>query len=346
MRDAVDGAERPRVAALEWLDPVFIGGHWVPQMIEMAGGDDLLGLPGEKSRTADWAEVEASQPDVVVSMPCGYDTARAAEETAAMAGRLEPLGAARVRRGRLLVLLAARAAAGRRDRAARAPPASRARARAARGPVRACAWIAGVGAKRAERQIVVDAAPQECFDALVDFGSYPEWQSAVKDCEVQSRDDDGRGRRVAFNIDAKVKTVNYTLDYSYEEPHLLSWRYVEGDVKDVDGEFTLEDQGDGTTLATYSLRLDAGVWLPGPVASMLTDTRDAALGGGPQGARRGAGLTRTVLILHSSADLYGSDRQLLAIVRGLDPAALARGVRAARRGARSPSGWRRRGPRW
>ena len=129
-----------------------------------------------------------------------------------------------------------------------------------------------MGAKRAERQIVVDAVPQECFDALVDFGSYPEWQSAVKACEVQSHDDDGRGRRVAFDIDAKVKTVTYTLDYSYEEPHLLTWEFVEGDVKDVDGEFTLEDQGDGSTLATYSLRLDAGVWLPGPVASMLTDT--------------------------------------------------------------------------
>ncbi len=93
VRDAVDGADRPRVAALEWLDPVFIGGHWVPQMIELAGGDDLLGLPGEKSRTADWDEVEASRPDVVVSMPCGYDTARATEETAAVASRLEPLGA-------------------------------------------------------------------------------------------------------------------------------------------------------------------------------------------------------------------------------------------------------------
>ncbi len=182
VRDAVDGAERPRVAALEWLDPVFIGGHWVPQMIEMAGGDDLLGLPGEKSRTADWAEVEASQPDVVVSMPCGYDTARAARgDRRHVADRLEPLGARRLRRRRLLVLLAPRPAADRRDRAARAPPAPRARARAARGPLRRCGWIAGVGAKRAERQIVVDAAPQECFDALVDFGSYPEWQSAVKD---------------------------------------------------------------------------------------------------------------------------------------------------------------------
>ena len=45
---------RPRVAALEWLDPIFIGGHWVPQMIELAGGEDVLGLPGEKSRTAEW----------------------------------------------------------------------------------------------------------------------------------------------------------------------------------------------------------------------------------------------------------------------------------------------------
>ncbi len=89
VRDAVDGVERPRVAALEWLDPVFIGGHWVPQMIELAGGEDLLGLPGEKSRTAEWSEVEASEPDVVVSMPCGYDAARAARETAEAA---EPLG--------------------------------------------------------------------------------------------------------------------------------------------------------------------------------------------------------------------------------------------------------------
>ena len=128
-----------------------------------------------------------------------------------------------------------------------------------------------MGAKRAERQIVVEAAPQACFDALVDFDSYAEWQSAVKHCEVESRDDAGRGRRVAFDIDAKVKTVSYTLDYSYEEPHLLTWVYVGGDVKDVDGAFTLEDRGDGTTLATYSLRLDAGVWLPGPVASMLRD---------------------------------------------------------------------------
>jgi iron complex transport system substrate-binding protein len=81
VEDAVEGAVRPRVAALEWLDPVFIGGHWVPQMIDLAGGEDVLGLQGEKSRTAEWAELEAAMPQVVISMPCGLYAEQAAAET-------------------------------------------------------------------------------------------------------------------------------------------------------------------------------------------------------------------------------------------------------------------------
>lgn len=81
VENAVEGAARPRVAALEWLDPVFIGGHWVPQMIDLAGGEDVLGLPGEKSRTAEWAELEAAMPQVVISMPCGLYAEQAAAET-------------------------------------------------------------------------------------------------------------------------------------------------------------------------------------------------------------------------------------------------------------------------
>jgi iron complex transport system substrate-binding protein len=90
---AVEGAARPRVAALEWLDPIYIGGHWVPQMIELAGGIDVLGLPGEKSRTADWTEVEALDPEVVVSMPCGYYAEQAAAETIRWRKHLAQLGA-------------------------------------------------------------------------------------------------------------------------------------------------------------------------------------------------------------------------------------------------------------
>ena len=93
---AVAGAERPRVAALEWLDPIFLGGHWVPQMIELAGGEDLLGLPGERSRTAEPEEVAATAPQVAVAMPCGYDAERSAVEVRDHAAVLERIGADRV----------------------------------------------------------------------------------------------------------------------------------------------------------------------------------------------------------------------------------------------------------
>lgn len=80
---AVAGATPVPVASLEWLDPVYVGGHWVPQMIEMAGGIDVLGLPGERSRTASWDEVRAAEPSAAVCMPCGYDLAGSTEQATA-----------------------------------------------------------------------------------------------------------------------------------------------------------------------------------------------------------------------------------------------------------------------
>ena len=128
-----------------------------------------------------------------------------------------------------------------------------------------------MGNKRAERQIAIAGSPSECFDAITDYDTFPDWQSAVKDAEVLTRDRQGRGKEVAFEIDVKVRTVRYTLDYGYEAPHHVTWRYVEGDFNDVDGELVLEDQGDGTTLATYSINIDPGVWLPGRVVSLLNE---------------------------------------------------------------------------
>ena len=90
---AVADAPRPRTAALEWLDPVYVGGHWVPQMIEAAGGLDVLGFPGESSRTVEWSEVEAVAPEMVISMPCGLYAEEAAAETMRQRDRLAPLGA-------------------------------------------------------------------------------------------------------------------------------------------------------------------------------------------------------------------------------------------------------------
>jgi iron complex transport system substrate-binding protein len=93
---AVRGRPRPRVAALEWLDPVYIAGHWTPELIELAGGQNVLGSPGEPSATVSWGAVADAEPEVVVVMPCGYDAPRAHAEALAHASELAALDAVRV----------------------------------------------------------------------------------------------------------------------------------------------------------------------------------------------------------------------------------------------------------
>lgn len=79
-------APRPKMLCLEWLDPLFQGGHWVPEMVEIAGGEAVLASPHEKSAEITWEQVAASQPDIVVVMPCGYHLAG----TVAQFRELEP----------------------------------------------------------------------------------------------------------------------------------------------------------------------------------------------------------------------------------------------------------------
>jgi iron complex transport system substrate-binding protein len=97
IRLAVRGARRrPRVVALEWLDPPFAAGHWTPQLIEYAGGEDVLGFPGEPSEERTWEEVQAVSPDVVIVMPCGYDAQIAHREAEMHRDELAAVGAGEV----------------------------------------------------------------------------------------------------------------------------------------------------------------------------------------------------------------------------------------------------------
>ncbi|MBI2911936.1 MAG: cobalamin-binding protein [Chloroflexi bacterium] len=73
----VHDRERPQVVCLEWLDPLMAAGHWVPEMVELAGGRDLLGKMGAPSRRIEWSEVVEAAPEVAVLMPCGFDAERA-----------------------------------------------------------------------------------------------------------------------------------------------------------------------------------------------------------------------------------------------------------------------------
>ena len=96
IRLAVRGARRPRVVALEWLDPPYAAGHWVPQLIEYAGGEDVLGFAGEHSEERSWDEVQAARPDVVVVMPCGFDAELAYREAEMHRDELAAVGAGEV----------------------------------------------------------------------------------------------------------------------------------------------------------------------------------------------------------------------------------------------------------
>jgi iron complex transport system substrate-binding protein len=90
---AVKGVRRRSVVAIEWFDPVFIAGHWTPQLIELAGGTDLLGFAGEHSEQLSWETIEAARPDVVLCIPCGYDGPRALAEAEQFSDRLRAIGA-------------------------------------------------------------------------------------------------------------------------------------------------------------------------------------------------------------------------------------------------------------
>lgn len=123
---------------------------------------------------------------------------------------------------------------------------------------------------RAEQSESIAAPPRACFDALCDYESFPEWQQAVETVEVLDRDGDGLACAVRFEIDAMVRTVSYTLHYRYDEPGRIWWDMLEGDVAAVEGEYVLEPDAGGGTLATYRLGIDPGIPLPGLLARRLT----------------------------------------------------------------------------
>lgn len=75
---------RPRVLCLEWLSPLYIGGHWIPQMVELAGGLDVLGQMNQPSREVGWNEVATANPDIVILMPCGFSVERTLAEIASI----------------------------------------------------------------------------------------------------------------------------------------------------------------------------------------------------------------------------------------------------------------------
>ena len=140
-----------------------------------------------------------------------------------------------------------------------------------------------------ERSVEIDAPIQRVFDIAADIERAPDWQGSLKDVEILQRDADGRATLVDTINDAKVKTVKNQLSFSYNSPTEIRWRQEKGDVKSLDGWWTLEDLGGDRTRATYSIDADLGrmlgLLIRGPVEGQV---RDFLLGNAADGLKRTA----------------------------------------------------------
>lgn len=146
-----------------------------------------------------------------------------------------------------------------------------------------------MGLIKGEKTVEIDASVERCFEIAADIENAPEWQEALKDVEVLSTDAEGRAEVVNTKSDAKVKTVSTRLRFAYHPNDRIAWTQEKGDVKSLEGWWTLEDIGDGRTRASYGLAVDPGrmlgMLLKGPAESAV---RDFLLGGAADGLKRQA----------------------------------------------------------
>ncbi len=119
--------------------------------------------------------------------------------------------------------------------------------------------------------IEIDAPIEEVFEVAADVEQSPRWQPEIKKAEVIERDADGRQVLVHTETDAKVRTLGADLRFSYDEPTGMTWHQEDGDLKSVDGSWSLEDLGDGRTRATYAMTVDLGRMLGAVIRGPLVD---------------------------------------------------------------------------
>lgn len=114
------------------------------------------------------------------------------------------------------------------------------------------------------QSIEIDAEPSTCFAVASDVAAYPEWATGVRSTEVLDSDAEGRPARASFVIDGMVKEIAYTLTYSYDEPHSMSWTAEPGpDLKALEGSYTFKDMGEGRTEIIYALKAEPAFTIPG-----------------------------------------------------------------------------------
>jgi uncharacterized membrane protein len=117
----------------------------------------------------------------------------------------------------------------------------------------------------------VNAPVDKIVEALTDFDSFPDWQSAVMECEVLERDSEGRGSRIRMKVDAKIRKVDYIVRYSYDLPTSFSWEQESGDLKENTGTYRFASRDDGGTDVTVDIVAEVGFFVPGPMKNLIRD---------------------------------------------------------------------------
>lgn len=118
----------------------------------------------------------------------------------------------------------------------------------------------------------IDAPVALCYDAIADFEAYPQWSSPVSKITVIDRHPDGRARRVEFEVDMKLRTVRYVLEYTWHPPNRLTWKMAEGDLADIEGSYVFEADGANRTTATCSQAISLGFWVPSLILKPIEQT--------------------------------------------------------------------------
>ena len=148
----------------------------------------------------------------------------------------------------------------------------------------------------------IEADLEDCIAVITDFESHPRWSTPVLRASILACDEKGRGRIIAFELDAKIRRINYVLEHFYDLPHHISWKLVEGDVAAVSGSYAFEPIGPGRTRATCSQVIDVGFWIPGPLRRLLEDQAITDAGGEFKAeAERRASARRTAAALTRSS---------------------------------------------
>ncbi len=117
-------------------------------------------------------------------------------------------------------------------------------------------------AESVKDSIDVEASAEAVFEVATDFEAYPEWNANINRVEVKETDGEGRGTRVFYEVDARVKVVRYTLGYDYSDaPRSFSWDLIDGDVKELNGRYSFDEFGDVTEVV-YETAVDPGFPIP------------------------------------------------------------------------------------